>query len=735
MYQPPQSLTSPNNGLAKALRFSHLGCALIAAGMLAGCDNGDKTADSSTPPPVTPPLSGDKTCVAPAQILQSNLETQWQAGFPQLPALPALVEILQAPGSDRWYAVSQAGRVYWFDNNATASQLHLLIDLSSVVRYGGEMGLLGFAFHPDFASNHQLFVSYSDNNHSGRSTISRFDSDGTSEIDISTEHVILTVDQPASNHNGGQILFGPDGMFYVALGDGGGAGDTYHNGQNLNTLLGKILRLNVTHTDTYTVPADNPFIGNSSVRPEIYAYGLRNPWRFSFDRQTGALWAADVGQNTLEEVDIIKPGGNYGWPIMEASSCFNSSTCNQNGLELPVAEYNHSNGDCSISGGYVYRGSQMPALAGRYIYSDFCTGNLRATYQDEHGQYQSQTLGLTGMNISGFGQDSAGEVYALNYNGDAGQGIFHITTNTGGTGSAVPQKLSETGCFSDTKSKSVVNGVLPYSVITPLWSDGADKNRFIAVPENSKAEVLPDGDFDFPVGTVLIKNFMHDGRYLETRLLMHHQNGWGGYSYEWLPDQSDAMLLSEGKTLNIGDFAHTIPSPAQCYECHTSAAHLSLGVEASQLDFTYSYDANNSNNQNMALYQAGFLQSIPAGQQITNMASLDDTSASIELRSRSYLHANCSGCHRPGGPASHMDFRIQTAFTDMGICDTPPSAGDLGISNARLLAAGDPARSILLQRMKALNDNRMPPVASHRVDDDAVSIISQWITSISSCTP
>lgn len=702
-------------------RFSNAAVVLACAWMLQACDNGPA------------PENANETCVAPAQLVQDDLSTQLVAAFPQLPVLSSLVGLLQAPGNDRWYAITQEGRIYWFTNSSSANQLNLLIDLRSVVRNSGEMGLLGMAFHPNFISNNEVYVSYSDSRHEGRSTFSRFIANGTNEINISTEQVILTVEQPAANHNGGQIVFGQDGMLYIGLGDGGGAGDTYGNGQNMEALLGKLLRIDVTNTATYTIPADNPFVGIPNVRPEIYASGLRNPWRFSFDKQTGELWLADVGQNVLEEVNLIIKGGNYGWPIMEGTSCFQTTPCNQTGLQLPVAEYSHQGGDCSVSGGFVYRGTESAALAGRYLYGDFCTGRLRSTVANELQQYVTQELLLTGMNIPGFAQDTQGEVYALNYSGGAGEGIYRLTATSGGTSSTIPEKLSETGCFADTAQKTVVEGVLPYNVTTALWSDGADKTRFLAVPTTQKVQVLSDGDFDFPVGSVLIKNFLHDDQYLETRLFMRHQNGWGGYSYEWLPDQSDALLVEDGKTLNAGDFFHIIPSPGQCFECHTSAAHLSLGVEASQLNFDYTYPTGKSGNQNTALYKAGYLQSQPTANQITPLAAIDNTSASIDLRARSYLHANCSGCHRPGGPASQMDFRIQTAFSSTGSCNVEPSAGALGIENARLIAPGDPSRSIVLQRMLALDENRMPPLASLSVDASATDVIAQWISEMVAC--
>lgn len=679
------------------------------------------------------PKNTNDTCIAPAQVVQDNLNTQLVAAFPQLPLLSSLVDLMQAPGSDRWYAVTQSGRIYWFDNSPAASRLNLLIDLSTVVRNSGEMGLLGLAFHPNFATNHELYVSYNDNRNNGRSTFSRFLANGTNQINIGTEQMILTIDQPAANHNGGHIVFGPDGMLYIGMGDGGGSGDPYHNGQNLQTLLGAMLRINVTNTPTYTIPADNPFVGNPNARPEIYAYGLRNPWRFSFDKQTGALWLADVGQGNLEEIDIVTKGGNYGWPIMEGSQCYQGTTCNRSGLQLPVTEYTHDGGDCSVTGGFVYRGAQSAVLSGRYLYGDFCTGRLRSTLLDETQHYVTKELLLSGMNISGFGEDSQGEIYALNYSGSRGANIYRVVSDGAGATSTIPEKLSDTGCYESTAQKTMSKGVVPYLGKAALWSDGADKSRLFAIPKNRKIEVQDDGDFEFPVGTVLIKNFMSGARYLETRLFMRHQNGWGGYSYEWLPDGSDAVLLEEGKTIDAGDFMHTIPSRGQCFECHTSTARLSLGIEASQLNSNYTYSTGKTDIQNAALYKAGYLNLNPASRHITPMAEVTDATADLAVRARSYLHANCSGCHRPGGPVSHFDLRIQTAFAQSGTCNTPPVLGNLGIPDARLIAPGDASRSVLLQRMLTLGENRMPPLATHVVDTAGTDVVAQWINALENC--
>jgi glucose/arabinose dehydrogenase len=287
-----------------------------------------------------------------------------------------------------------------------------------------EQGLLGLAFHPQFPTNGWFFAYYTDRG--GNTVISRFQANAErTAADPATEVVLLTQEQPAANHNGGMLAFGPDGMLYAGLGDGGAAGDPWGNGQSLATVLGKIIRLDVDGGDPSAVPADNPFAGRDGVRGEIWAYGLRNPWRFAFDRANGDLYIADVGQNQWEEVNIQPAsslgGENYGWDIMEASTCFGSSSCDQAGLVLPVAEYDHSQG-CSVTGGYVYRGTAQPSLQGAYFYGDYCSGRIWALSQGADGPWRTHLLLDTELQISSFGETEDGEVLVVDING----GIYRL---------------------------------------------------------------------------------------------------------------------------------------------------------------------------------------------------------------------------------------------------------------------------------------------------------------------
>ena len=330
--------------------------------------------------------------------------------------LTAPLYLTSPPGDDRLFVVEQTGRIVIVENGQLLATPFL--DLTAQVQSGGERGLLGMAFHPGYATNGRFFVSYTDG--TGTSRVERYTVSADPGVaDPGSAVAVLSVDQPFANHNGGQITFGPDGMLYFALGDGGSGGDPLGSGQDTGTLLGSILRLDVDGGAPYAVPADNPFVGEAGA-DEIWAYGLRNPWRFSFDRVAGRIYIADVGQNQWEEVSVAPAdagGLNYGWNVMEGSSCYNAASCDTSGLTLPALEYDHGQG-CSITGGYVYRGDAIPEIRGHYFYSDFCTGFLRSFVWDGNGvtEETSWSVGSLGPVLS-FGEDAAGELYILSGTG------------------------------------------------------------------------------------------------------------------------------------------------------------------------------------------------------------------------------------------------------------------------------------------------------------------------------
>ena len=330
-------------------------------------------------------------------------------------------------GRDRLFVTEQAGIVHVFPNQQQAAESTVFLDLTDRVNEGhNEEGLLGLAFDPQFNDSGYFYVYYSASQ-PRRSVLSRFSvrDDDPNVANRKSELIIMEIPQPAGNHNGGQLAFGPDGYLYVGLGDGGRGGDPFGNGQNTATLLGSILRIDVggaSEEERYRIPPDNPFVGDAEARPEIWAYGLRNPWRFSFDAKTGQMYVGDVGQNSWEEVDLVDKGLNFGWNVMEGDHCFSPMRdCDRAGLQLPLAEYSSAQG-CSVIGGFVYRGDGLPALAGAYVYGDFCSGKIWGLRYDAGSVSEQKLLADSGLRITSFGVDLAGNIYILSRN----SGIYRL---------------------------------------------------------------------------------------------------------------------------------------------------------------------------------------------------------------------------------------------------------------------------------------------------------------------
>lgn len=670
--------------------------------------------------PAAPPV--------PSSILLEN-------PYPNLPSFTSPLAMYMAPGdSSYWYVVQQAGQVIRFQNDAAVNTTTTFVDIDdSRLVSGSETGLLGMAFHPNFSSNGYVYLSYTSPGLVSR--ISRFNLDNSGQaLDPASEQIILTVPQPYSNHNGGQIMFGPDGYLYIGLGDGGSGGDPLGHGQNTNTLLGAMLRIDVGDgsSGTYTIPADNPF-AVSGGKKEIFAYGLRNPWRWSFDRNTGELWLGDVGQGAYEEIDIITNGANFGWNIMEGAHCYDPANCNQSGLTLPVAEYDHSQG-FSVTGGYVYRGTDITFLQGQYIYGDYGTGRIWALEKTGQNQYTSTELLDTTLNIASFAEDHNGEIYVVNLLGS----ISKIAPDTTGQTGIIPTLLSDWGCFQAGDITSFSSNVIPYNINALLWSDFANKERFMAIPDGTTIDVDNQGRFNLPVGSVVGKNFRLNGQLIETRLLLHHEapHGWKGYSYEWNDTETEATLLNGAKNKDFSGQLWHYPSRAQCDACHTTIAGFTLGPEIGQLNRTFVYPSTSIDaNQLITLEDINVLtNTLTDAEKSTTFYAIDDIAYSTERRSRSYLHSNCANCHQPGGPGGgNMDLRMATPFANTGICNKAPLGDTLGLNTPVIVKPGDPDASVLVLRMEDLGQYRMPPLGSGIVDTQAMTVIRDWISNISSC--
>ncbi len=655
-------------------------------------------------------------------------------------------------GTGRLFVVGKLGSIVVLPNDpsVTSGQVKVFLDIKSRVDAGpNEAGLLSVAFHPDYKNNGRLFVNYTGNNNGQLSTfISRFDvTSDPDKADASSEQVLMVFPQPFGNHNGGQIAFGPDGYLYIGTGDGGSGGDPYNYSQNLQSLLGKMLRIDVDKTGgglPYAIPADNPFATSSTNRKELYAWGLRNPWRFSFDSLSGKLWAGDVGQDLWEFVHIVEKGKNYGWRIVEGTHCFNPKTgCDKTGLETPVVEYSHSQGE-SITGGHVYRGKKYPALYGAYVYGDYASRKIwAARFGDDDKTADVTKLADSNITVSSFGEDEDRELYVVDYpyfQQTKGK-IFKLVPQAAAPPTSnFPLKLSDTGCFTDVAKMTPAPGLIGYTVNASLWHDGARSERYVVLPDGGKMTPTDSGAWSFPEGTRFIKTFIYDQAggvplRTETRFIIREGARVKGYTYKWNAEQTDAELLSsaaeETYEINGTPLTWHFPSRSQCLKCHNEAAGETLGLQTGQLNRSFDYGGVTA-NQLYAYERMGVLSSVPANP--VAFPDPADTSAPLEKRARAALHVNCGNCHLPDGPiTTPLDLRYETALSAMNACEVAPEKGDLGVTGAKIIAAGKPESSVAWLRMKALNDDRMPSIGSFVVDTPTVKLINEWITGLSGC--
>ena len=636
-------------------------------------------------------------------------------------------------GSNRLFVVERSGTVRAFEES-NPTETNVFIDLRDRVRTpSGETGLLSIAFHPRHRMNGLFYVFYTTGDLVTRVTEFSVHSDDPLRGDPASERILLDVDQPAGNHNGGQIAFGLDGYLYIGLGDGGGSDDVFNNGQDPTTLLGAILRIDVDGREgdlAYAIPSDNPFDGRQGRRREIWAWGLRNPWRFGFDRLTGQLWAGDVGQNDWEEVNLIERGGNYGWNTMEGAHCFDPPAgCDSSNLVGPVYAYDHSVGR-SVTGGHVYRGPRLVRLQGTYIYGDFVNKQVWGLRHQPDGQVENKLLALSPSSIASFGESEEGEVYIVGFDGAIYRLVERDDVEAPGN---IPAKLSASGLYEDIATRRIAPGIIPYSVNAPFWSDGAHKERFIALPGTEQIGFSPSENWTFPARSVLVKSFYLGSQLIETRFMVKRPQGeaWDGYSYMW--DGDDATLLTESATrtylIDGQERTHYFPSRAECLSCHTPQSGYVLGVRTAQLNGPHPY-AEATDNQLRTLDHIGlFTHPIPtATEELPRLPRYDDANAPIAARARAYLATNCASCHRPEGTGrGSMDMRFQTPLDQTGLVDVAPLYGNLGIAEPRRILPGKPEQSTLLARMRTLSSDRMPPLASLRVDSQGTALIERWI--------
>jgi uncharacterized repeat protein (TIGR03806 family) len=699
-----------------------------------------------------------------------------EAAFPKL-KFDEPLDLAGGPASDRLFVVERYGRVLSFRTDPQTDKADLLLDLNQVLgrTTPKTVAAYGFALHPQFARNGYVYVTYVIDLEKELPTgtrVSRFRvmPGDPPRCDPQSEQILI--EWPCGGHNGGCLQFGPDGCLYIATGDASGIADQYLTGQDMSTLAGKILRIDVDKPDPdkrYGIPKDNPFVDLKGARPEIWAYGLRQPWKMSFDRTTGDLWSGNVGQDLWEQIYLIERGGNYGWSVMEGSQPFRPER--QRGptpILMPVVEHDHANFR-SITGGFVYHGQRLKDLAGAYIYGDYDTGRIWMLRYDRQKKAVTAHRELVDSNLRlvGFAEDAAGELYLLDH--VSGRINWLVPNPAANTADQFPRRLSETGLFASTKDHRPAPGVIPYSVIAPEWCDGAAKERFLALPGQSQIEFetitypqpAPGASpgWKFPDGTVIVETVLLDlepgnpasRRRIETRILHHERlyggedvgdQYWQGYTYLWNDDQTEAVLLEDpqgrDRTFTIRDSKAPggqrqqtwhFPSRTECTVCHNMAAKYALGVQTLQINRNHDYGGVIANQLRTFEHIGLFTKPLPAPpEELPRLGDYRDPSQDINLRARAYLHANCSHCHRKwGGGNAEFQLLAPLDLAETGTVGVRPGQGTFNIANARLLAPHDPYRSILFYRMAKLGPGRMPRLGSNVVDEAGVKLIHDWI--------
>lgn len=682
---------------------------------------------------------------------------RFDRAFPNL-SFGGLVGLYAPPdGSNRLFVVEQVGRIHVFENRDDVASATLFLDIRSLVQAGGyEQGLLGLAFDPDYAANRRFYLNYTaasgcaDPGAAGCTRIARYEAD-PNDPNVAlpaSATTLLEFAQPFDNHNGGAIVFGPDGLLYVASGDGGDAGDPFRNAQQLSSRLGKILRLDVRANAPSLIPASNPFVDQPGADPSVYHFGLRNPWRITFDRVLGDLLIADVGQNLREEVHRVRAGSsgglNFGWDYCEGTLDYRTGAqCDDVASEPPVIEYDHfvSTGGEVIIGGYVYRGDLYPELYGAYLYADASTGNLWAWDGQDPADPSNPgnpgvRIGTAPPGISSFGEDASGEIYAVSsFTGE----VYRLVRNgDGGSSGEFPATLSATGLFDDVATLDPAAGMVEYEVAAPLWSDGAAKRRWMALPSEGRIGFHARDAWTYPVGTVFVKHFelprpAGGMRRVETRVFLRQLERWIGFTYRWNEAGTDATLQLDALDESIdlgGGTSQTwhYPSTTECLGCHTAASGRVLGVRTRNLAGLHDY-AQGTQVQLDAWNCAGLFDiDVRDRSQYAFARDLADASASRTLRARSYVASNCEMCHQPGGPApGGLDLRFTGAVGDWNVVGVAPTEGNLGLPDAKRILPGDPLQSILWLRQSASDPLVRMARGTRIADGAALALLWDWI--------
>lgn len=693
---------------------------------------------------------------------EASLPYETERAFPNLKFNQPLA-VATAPGEKRFFVAERKGKIYSFDyEDQSNSQTDLFFDLKEHEPKLNE--IYGITFHPEFEKNRFVYICYVLKPGLKEGTrVSRFKVLETDTPRCDPKSETILIDWLSGGHNGGCLRFGPDGYLYISTGDGGPASppDIHNAGQDVSNLLSCILRIDVDRASAdqpYSIPSDNPFVKQRAVRPEIWAFGLRNPWKMCFHPESGDLWVGDVGWELWELVYRVEKGGNYGWSIREGRQPVKpSQKVGPTPILPPTIAHSHREAR-SITGGYFYQSPRLKALKNTYVYGDYTTGKLWGLrYEDKRVNWH-QELANSPLKVTAFAIDHTGEVYIVDIQG----GAFHrlVPIKKSEHNPEFPTQLSQTGLFQSTAEHQLAPGVIPYSINAPAWADYTTAERFIALPADTSVELVQKRWWNFPKDSVLMKTISlelergnpESARRLETQLL--HFNGvrWVGYSYRWNEEQTDAQLVSaEGDTLKLemstpanpeqkSNYEWHIPSRTECAVCHTPFQnYLSvLSFSEAQLNRDQKYGDIVDNQLRTLAHIKVLPESVwtdSKGAKAHYLVNPHKTSAALNLRARSYLHTNCQHCHRNnGGGGSTILLDASLDLSKMKAVGVTPTQGTFGIQEAEIISPQDPFRSVLLYRMSKLGKGRMPYSGSSLVDQRGTQLLREWIQSLPSGT-
>lgn len=670
-------------------------------------------------------------------------------GVPALdaePAFPSLtldspVQLLPLPGTTELVAALQDGRLVRFDDADDAASTATLLDLSDRVAQDAAGGLLGAAFHPAYPADPRAFVSWVADG-PRRLVLASYSVDtATGTAAASGETQLLVVEQAAGPHGGGPV-FGHDGMLYLPVGDGADPAAADDEG----SLLGKVLRLDVDGVAPW-VPADNPLVGVGGAREEIWARGFAAPRSCSADAVVDHLFCADRGA-IAHEVNVLAPGASYGWPARDGTTCVDeqSPLCSSGATRTPLVST--ADGEtCAALVGPAYRGHALPELNGVTLFGDACDGVVRGVRYDGVRARGVADVVDVGAPLTGFGVDGAGEPYAL-----TATGVFRVVRSAGTPAPQFPTTLQATGCYADVATRAPAAGLLPFTPRAKLWTDAAHKRRYVAVPDGETLTWTAAGPWGFPVGTVLMKEFLYrdddadpDTVFpMETRFLIQRAAGqWEGYSYMWNDDRTDGWLLEGGAVQRYDvveggeavEHRHVFPDRAQCLLCHNENAGRVLGLVTGRVNHDHDYDGFVDNQlrsfEHIGLFSAP-LPDVPDA--LPRWPDVWDDAAPLADRARAHLAGNCAHCHQPGGPPqTFIDLSYETPWEEQRLCGETPIYGDLGVPGAQVIKPGSKGESELFLRVTRRGAAQMPPLGTLVRDFEAEALIGTWIDGLDGC--